>query len=298
MTDLSYSREFNLDNFKRKMIDILKERPLEERELDKIMIKAFPEEKINTTRVRVDRFRKDLTTFGLIYDNGEKYVWRSRTKNNINMLAHSRQLIPALKNLGGIIESIYATSSEPAYISTENMRFLVSCAEDHLRTYEGLWNLIQDHRRKNSEIERSIEEFCISLKKKLSKKISGVPIDNPGEKRRHRIFLGTNIPLLILGSLRYDTPLEFKLEGDEIWLGGNLIASGTHLLEGISEFVSHEIKEPFNIEAVKLIEESQNSANEVRDRIEHEIRKIIFRIDSGTSLRGGCEICAETDNVI
>ncbi len=92
--------------------------------------------------------------------------------------------------------------------------------------------------------------------------------------------------------------MEFKIEGDDIWLEGNLVASGTHLFEGITEFVSHEKKELFNIEAVKRIGESQNGANKVRDRIEHEIRKILLRIDSGTSLRGGCEICDETDNAL
>ena len=289
---------FVLDNFKRKMIDALIQRPHEEREIDEIMIKAFPDEKINSTRIRVDRFLRELTDFGLIDYDDEKYVWLIRTKDNIDMLAHSRQLVPALKNLAGITESRFVTSSETPYLSMENLEFLVSCAEDHLRTYVDIWKLIQDHRRKNREIERAVKDFCSSLMEKLENKFGGVPIVNPGEKRRHRVFLGSNIPLLILGGLRYGYPMEFKIEDDDIWLEGNLIASGTHLFEGITEFVSHETKESFNIEAVKRIEETQNSANKVRDRIEHEIRKIIFRIDAGTSLRGGCEICAETDNAL
>ena len=85
------------------------------------------------------------------------------------MLAHSRQLVPALKNLAGIAESRFVSSSETSYLIRENLEFFVSCAEDHLRTYVDIWKLIQDHRRKNREIERAVKDFCCGLMEKLER---------------------------------------------------------------------------------------------------------------------------------
>jgi len=278
------------------IIDAIRLRPLREDEIKIMLNKRFSTSE-DALRKRRYRYMQDLTFMGIVELSDDKYHLRlstERTEVSYDiMVKHSLSLIPALRQIARIAVLRYSTMGE--YVNEQDMRLFIDCARDHLRYYPDVWKLIVERIKIDEKAERMEEKFRLNLMEKLKSEFSGEPIVEPGTERKRRSFIGANIPSLICSRLLYDSPTEIKLEDEEIWFGGSLIAKGTHLLNGVREFVSHETEEPLNIETVRQIEKTRNSTIEIRQEIEREIRKIILRIESGIPLRGGCKICAVTD---
>jgi len=278
VTKLSYPKKlkrkvFNLKVFKRKMIAALIERPLTKREISQIMKNAYPDETPNNNSVRTNRFLKDLVAFNLIYDEDErgKYVWKIMTKDNIDMRAHSRQLIPAFMNLADMIEGRYTyTSQEMAHKSTANMNFLMSCAEDHLRIYpDNTWLLLKDYRKRKRATEDMKENFIARLKMSLSDFLVKTPLIESDSS-------ADIIPELIYRKLMYghsDT-LDFAFKS-------------------LAVFIEKETKDINNLFEIVQVKNSQLDTTKAREKLEDKIRVLIFGIDAGRELSRGCKICAK-----
>lgn len=281
------------------MINALKKRPRNKKELREILGMRFPELSLGAVRKRVDRFLTRFEFWDLIELRDGKYCWKNGGFKGIEdygaRLTHSSKLIPALKRIAGIARiagTRYAVASKEEYVSEEDVEILVACAEDHLRmAYPRTCRLLEDYRRKAFELERMRETFCANLMAKLRKEFCNETIVEPSKESKYRSFIGSNMPSLICSCLLYGSPTHLNLNGEKIWLGNSLIAKGSHLLNSVRVFISRETEEPFNIEAVRRIEENQKGAIEIRQAVEHEIRKIIIRTEHGAPMPGGCEIC-------
>jgi len=282
----------------KRVIDALRSRPRTDDEL-KIILNENLGGTEGARRRKRSRYIEDLLFMGIVKRSEGKYQLRLSTeKHTISddaMVRHSYSLIPALRQIARIVTSRY-TPNEGEYISENDMRLRIDCARDHLSSYPDTWELIVDRTTRDEKADRIEEELRLNLMEKLKNDFSDEPIVDPGKPRKHRSFIGSTIPVLIIRHLLYGEPGQIKLEGEEIWFGGSLVAKGTHLLNGVNEFVIRESEDKSNIEAVRSLEKVRNDAISLGPEIEREIRKIILRVESGIPLRGGCAICVATDN--
>lgn len=253
-------------------------------------------EKTGIPRGNIDRRLNHLRAIEAIYLNKRKYqAARARAKERIEisndtMVSHSRHLIPALRQIARIETSRYATK-EGEYINEQDMRLLIDCARSHLRYYPDLSKLIDRRAGIEENAELMEEDLRLDLFENLKKKFNDETIVNPDKGIKCRSFIGSNIPSQICNCLLYGKPAQVKLEDEKI-LFGNLIAKGSHLLNGVREFVNREIDDMSNIEVAKRIEKALKSAFAIGLEIERETRKIILGIESDIPLLGGCEMCS------
>lgn len=286
MTKLSYQYKykvkiFNLNEFKRKMIAALIERPLKKREINAMMNNAYPEEKPNTNLKRADRLIKDLIAFSLLHydEESEKHVWKIKTKNKIDTLVHSRQLIPALKNLAGINEGRYtATSKETTYISPQNMKFLMICARDHLLSYPDISLLLQKYSERNRAIKGMKDKFIARSNMNLREFFA-----------RERPSLGMFTDVGTIPEMIYEKLLYRRSEILDM-------VSGT--AKSLASFIEKETSEINNLTEIKRIRDIQTDTAETKRELKDKIRVLIFGIKAGRTLSGGCMICAATDNAL
>lgn len=252
-------------------------------------------------RRKRSRYIEDLLFMGIVKRSEGKYQLRLSTeKHTISddaMVRHSYSLIPAFRQIARIVTSRY-TSNEGKYISENDMRLRIDCARDHLSSYPDTWELIVERTTREEKADRMEEALRLNLMEKLKNDFSDEPIVDPGKPRKHRSFIGSTIPVLIIRHLLYGEPEQIKLEGEEIWFGGSLAAKGTHLLNGVKDFVNRESEDKSNIEAVRSLEIVRSSASALGPEIEREVRKIMYRVESGIPLRGGCEVCAVPNNTL
>lgn len=255
-------------------------------------------EKTNIRKGNIDRRLYHLRAIGAIHLIKRKYqVTHAEERIEISCdtrVTHSLSLIPALRQIAKI-GIIRYDAKEGEHVSEDDMSLFIGYAMDHLSYYSDVWKLIEERTGLEEKAGLMEEEFHLNLMEKLKNKFSGEPIDEPGKEIKHRSFIGTNIPAMIRSHLLHGHPTQVRLEGEKIWFG-NMIAKGSHLENGIREFVIREIEEPLNVEAVGRIKNVRNSAIAIGTEIERETRKIILRIESGIPLRGRCEICTVTDH--
>jgi len=281
----------DLTKLKRKMVEVLRARPLKKEELKEILWKEFPHLLPDTLRKRIDRFLEDLICYGLISECGDKFCWSIRINDHTDVVLHSHQLIPALRYMAGITDGRFATSLEVEYTSAEDLKFLVSCVEDHLRSYPEVWSLLEDYRRKDCEVKRKKEKFRESLLEKLRKEFEEKSIVEPRKAKEDR-FASSTIPFLIYNNLVYGSQslTELRVEGERF--GSAIISMGNTLSNDVAKFIMRETEDSSNIDAVMQIEKIQRDVGEIRKGLECEIRKLILRIESGGQFSGGCEICS------
>ncbi len=306
MTGKISNREFS-----RAMINTLKKMDRDKGELRKVLRKKFPDPILLSDeglRKRVERYLPKFEDLDFIELRGGKYCWKNEFFKGFGddeeEKAHSRMLIPALRRIAGIIEPRYAMEQQAEYISEEDMRIFVSCAEEHLRRCKDAWTLIEKYRKIYLEFIDMETVFEIKLMEKL-KKAFNEPIISPLKSSKHHRFIGDNIPSLIHNHILVNLPSPKKnhilvrskkhvrvtLDGAKICFGGNLIARGAYLFNRVSGFVNRESEDASNIETVTETLNTLKESIEMKPLIEYEIRKIIIRIKTGYCLPGECKIC-------
>ena len=191
---------------------------------------------------------------------------------------HSRQLIPALRKIAGIVESKYSVSGAEEYTSPEDMKILVEMAERYLREDSELGELFESYEQKNEEAGQKKIVFTDGLMKKLTKELGETV--NTKKAMRLQSFVGDNLPSLICNHMLYGSPTDLKREGEGIWFGDNLVAKGDEVFGKIDEFVKRETADESNITAIKQIEKIELDAFEAQRKLQPEIRNLIMRIKS------------------
>lgn len=279
------------------MISVLKAMCRDRGELRKALREKYPDRDVLSDeglRKRVERYIPKFEDLDLVELRGDKYCWKNGGFKGLDDVAktlHSRNLIPALRHIAGIRSAGYITAQQEAYVSEGDIKILVSCANSHLRSYQKIWNLLDDYKMTESKWRRMRDLYKIKVIEKLKKKFNSEPIIDPFRERRNRSFIGSNIPSVINVRILIDYLPQIELEGEEILHGETLIAKGPHLLNRVKEFVNCETNDPDNIEAVERTHELEVGILEIKQMLEDEIRILILRINAGEPLHGGCEIC-------
>lgn len=198
----------------------------------------------------------------------------------------SRQLIPALREIAGIIAPRYSVSGgAEEYVSPEDMKLLVKVAEDYLKADPELQRPFEDFREKNEEVAQAKKSFIDSLMDKLTQKFGKELVVEPIKESKYQSFVGRNIPSLICSHMLYGAPTDLKPDGEKIWYGDSLVAKGRHFLESIEEFIKHESEDKSNIETIEQIEKKEDEAHKAQLKFQPEIRKLIIRIKQKKNLK-------------
>jgi hypothetical protein len=153
-------------------------------------------------------------------------------------------------------------------------------AEDYLKTDAELQRPFEDFREKNEEVSQAKKRFTDNLMDKLTLKFEKAPVIEPIKRNKDQSFVGSNIQSLICSHMLYGPQTDPKPDGEKIFWGDSLVAVGSHLLEGIKEFIKHEIEDESNIETIKQIEKKEDDAHRAQLKFQPEIRKLIIRIKS------------------
>ncbi|MBA7713922.1 hypothetical protein ES703_122933 [subsurface metagenome] len=293
MTDRISNREFS-----RAMINVLKEMARDRGELRTALREKYPDRDVlsdEALRKRVERYIPKFEDLDLVELRGDKYCWKNDGFKGLDdeaMTLHSRNLIPALRHIAGIRSPRYNTAQQETYVSVEYMEILVSCVNSHLVEYPKIWKLLSDYKLVESKWWRMKDLFKIKVLEKLKNKFKDEPLIDPYKEGRPRSFIGSNIPHVINNCISLDSSPEIDLTSNgKIWHGRTRLARGSHLLNRVREFVNCETNDPDNIEAVRRQYEILPDNSETKQKIDHEIRILILRIEAGEPLYGGCEIC-------
>lgn len=190
----------------------------------------------------------------------------------------SRQLIPALRKIAGIVGSKYSVSGAEEYASPEDMKILVEMAEGYLREHSELRELFENYKQKNEEAGQRKMVFTDGLMKKLTKELGETV--NTKKAMRLQNFVGGNLPSLICNHMLYGSPTHLYREGRKIWFGDNLVAKGDDVFSKIDGFVKRETADESNVTAMKQIQKIELDAFEAQRKLQPEIRNLIIRIKS------------------
>lgn len=280
----------------RSLVDVLKDKCHSKEELICILRDNFRNKSREALRKRCERYLRKLEGLGLVEKRGDKYCWYTyenlfKDREDYSAkLVHSRQLIPALRKIAGILLSGYSMGQEE-YVSPEDMALFVNGAKEHLRAYPKLLGLLNSRDQMEKKAKQERQRFKGYLMEKLRKEFEKEPVVDPVQGFKLPSFVGSTFPLLICRHILYGSPIDLKLEGEKIWFGSRLVAKGSHLLSNMRKFKKSESEDEFNIEAARRVGKLEEKAREAQRRFRQEIRKLILRIESGEPLLGGCEIC-------
>jgi hypothetical protein len=273
---------------KRALIQALQERPQSKGKLKNILKGAQKEDlSDDAIRKKLERALGEFGELGLVEERDNKYCWYIYTnvskghEDYTAKLEHSRLLILGLERLAG-----FAANENP-----EDIVILVSCAESHLMAYPEIWGQLRDYREANESANRAREMFIDDIGAKMGKELNEQLMD-PDKASRLQSFVGSTIPSSIYALMRYRSTPSYKIDGDEMWLGGSvLVARGMHLFPKIREFIENEIKDEVNLKVVEDIKVIESKSLNLQLQLQQEIRKLIIKIKSGEPLASACDTC-------
>lgn len=247
-------------------------------------------------RKRVSRIVEELVKLGLVVERGDKYCWYIYTVELDDYgvrLKHSNQLLSALNNMIGIRPASEVFNLQ-AEVYDEHMKPLETYAEDHLRTYENVWKLLEKYRRLKSETNARIEMFRQNLMKSLKESFEAKTISDPSEASKHDRFVGANLPRLIIYHVLFGSQSSPTLntQNGEVRFEESLVGKGKEdLFSEICNFIKIETEDETNKGVISQIQEMQRETSETFTAFEGEINKLILRIQGGIPLQGRCELC-------
>lgn len=217
----------------------------------------------------------------------ERKLNDAKSRANLELLAkkypesqfvegYSRQMIPALRKIAGIVEPKYSVSGEEEYTSPEDMKILVEMTKDALRKDPKLRELFENFEQKNEEVEQMKIVFTDVLMKKLTKELGKTV--NAKKATRLQSFVGDKLPSLICNHMLCGSLPDLYVEDKEIWLGGRRVAKEDKDFSKIDEFVKRETADESNITTLEQIKKIKLDALEAQRKLRLEIRKLIIRI--------------------
>lgn len=286
-------------NWAKHLIDMLKEKCCTKQELQKLSEEdsSKPSHGADANRKKCERFIVKFKSLGLVEERGDKYCWYQylndfKDQETLSSkLLHSQKLIHALRRVGGLSLPSYVTQETDKLESIEEAAIHDECVEDHLRAYPKIWQLLEKYSRAMLEAEQDSNRFKASLKERLEKEV-GEKTVNVDKGVNLDSFVGSNIPSLIHSHIARERPIRIDMkENEEIWDVGSLIAKGRRLFGIIRNFIEQETGDENNASIVKRTEQTEKEAFDVQRELQHEIRMLVERVESGEPLLGGCDTC-------
>lgn len=289
------------EDWTKHLIDTLKEKCCTKKELQKLLVEdpssSDHSHGADADRKKCERFIVKFKSLGLVEERGDKYCWYlylndfKDQETLSSKLLHSQKLIHALRRVGGLSLPSNVTQEVDKLESIEEAAIHNECAKNHLRTYPKIWQLHEKHEKTMLEAEENSNRFKTNLKERLEKQV-GKKTVNADKGVNLDSFVGSNIPSLIHSHIANERPTQIELkENEEIWDTGSLVAKGGHLLGKISKFIEQETGDENNASIVKRNKQIEKEAFDVQRELQHEIRMLVERVESGEPLLGGCDAC-------
>lgn len=282
-----------------KIVDSLKQGCQSREDVMKIISGNIPSLSAETLRKRCGRYITTLTALGLIEERGGKYCWF--TYENIfeyhedyeAKVKHSRDLIPALESIAGIVRGKYSLDVNIERAFHMNQDMLKTYAKEHLRHYPEIWKIFENYEAKRKEAEKRIEAFNDDLKRKLNS-----TLNQKSKWAKGGIRLTDNkdipsIPDLIYGYIMSEQAADsvnIKCETGEISFSGYLVARGNNP-KHLKEFLKKEISDRSNIQKVDAIKRSSKESLKIQETIRPKVEELAMKIAWGEPLLGECTGC-------
>lgn len=295
----------------KRMVDSLKEGCQSREDLKKLILGEISNLSDEALMKRCKRYINTLLELGLIVERGGKYCWYTYEhafeyhEDYGAKVKHSRDLIPALENITGIVRGKYSLDVDMERGFHINQDLLKTYAKEHLRHYPEIWKALENYEVKKEGEEKMIKAFKDNLQSRLNSTLNQEPKWSEGEMR-----LTDNKDIPSIPDLIYDCILNeqtadsinLKFERGEIWFRGYLVAKGNdpeHLKEEISdeikEFlkkeISDEISDKSNIQRVDAIKRSARESLKIRETIRPKVEELVMKITWGEPLLGKCTGC-------
>jgi len=282
----------------KQIIDALEKKPCNKKELLTILRDLFPKKHEEALRKKCERSLNKLRTLGLVEEHNGVYHWyfylniyEGHEDRNAKLL-HSKRLVPAMKRIAGIYAHPNLTGQPIEFESQEEALIRDACAEKHLSAYEIIWPRFGELERKKETAEKEKDKFNLYLTQKLRTAFGGKLV-NSSKGNRSKSYVKDNIPSLVYSQIlsnQQPLPLEVTDDG-EIWLDGLLIAKDKGLYSKVKRFIEKETTDESNIATAFQIRKIGNETFEDQLKLQHEVQKLIMRIECGEPLLGSCETC-------
>jgi len=242
----------------------------------KRLLEIMKENGVDICRDTLFRWANDFQKDGMLERKNKVWYYKSSIEES---KLPSRQLIPALRKIAGIVESKYTMSGVEEYVSSEDMRLLEKDAEDYLREDPKLRKLFEDYRIKKEKAEQEKRILTDDLMKKLTKEFGETLNAKKAVKLQN--FVRKNLPSLICNHVLYGSPTHLYREGEGVWFGDSLVGKGNDQLSSkIDEFVKRETSDQSNISTIEQIKKAEHETLEAQRKLQPEVRKLIIRMKS------------------
>ena len=288
------------NNIMRKMVDHLKEKCLSTEDITKLIREQIPKLSDEALRKRCKRYITTLRELGLIEERGVgEYCWYTYEnafeyhEDYEAKIRHSRDLIPALESIAGIVRGRYSPDVDMERAFYMNQDLLKTYAREHLRHYPEIWEIFEKYEAKRKEAEKRIEAFKDELGSKLNSTLNQ---ESKGSEGGIRLTDKKDIPGIpyliydyILNGQAADS-INLKCERGEIWFRGYLVAKGNDS-KHLEEFLKKEISDRSNIQGVDRIKGVDKESFEIQETIRPKVEELVMKIRWGESLLGKCAGC-------
>jgi hypothetical protein len=226
-----------------------------------------------------------LKAAGLVAEESGMYVWYEHaavrtyeSEAEFKMhLEHSRKLNLSLNRLAGL----HVNSSN----ETDGLTY-ASYAKMHLSTgYPEIYKVHKEAEEVKAKIQEREKRLLDGVKGKLSLQSEIKYPENVAK------VVYEDIKSILTGH-EPSFLSDFKVEGDDVNAGGYVLAKKV-VADQVKEFLEEQEASTANRKLCGNILTLENEYHKLRTGLEEELTRLVLQIESGTPLRGRCDICPE-----
>jgi len=283
----------------KRIIDSLTESCQSREDLKKVILGENKTLSHEALMKRCKRYINTLVGLGLMEERGGKYCWYTYEnafeyhEDYDAKVRHSRDLIPALENVSGIVRGKYSLDVDMERGFNMNQDMLKTYAQEHLLYYPEIWETFEKYEAKRKETEKRIKTFEDELGSRLNSTLNQEP-----KWSEEGIRLTDNKDIPSIPYLIYDCILNeqvaksinLKCERGKIWFRGYLVARGKKP-KHLKEFIKKEISDRSNIHRVDAIKAYAKESLKIQETIRPKIEELVMKITWGEPLLGKCTGC-------
>ena len=287
------------NNVMRRIVDDLKEKCLSAEDITKLIREQIPKLSDEALRKRCKRYITTLMELGLIEIRGDKYCWYTYEnafeyhEEYEAKIRHSRDLIPALENIAGIVRGRYSPDVDMERAFYMNQDLLKTYAREHLRHYPEIWGIFEKYEAKRKEAEKRIEAFKDELGSKLNSTLNQESKGSEGGIRLTNKKDIPGIPYLIYDCILNGQPadhINLESERGKISFRGYVVGEGNNPRD-LEEFLRKEVVDKSNIQRVDAIKRSAKESLKIQETIRPKVEELAMKITWGEPLLGKCAGC-------
>jgi len=272
----------------REFIEALKRGGRTKQELWNVIKDNLPESsshKYDAVRKRCDGYLQKYKELGLVMERNGKFYWYiypnlSREKKQLKK--HTKQLIPGLQLLlgSGTLRDSRTRKVIESYDS-EDIDLIVSCAEDHLRTYPDIDTTMHSIRSEQNQAQALREKFESELMISIQSKF-GDPTRESDMRMRidhvcNAIPVSNNSEEM---STSYNEPTQVRFL---------LVPQAREKYY----FVQTEKNKPFFLQLRKSILRAEENVRNLYLHFKTQVRSLILRLKSDEDIIGSCPLCPQ-----